>query len=286
MPLSDLFRHGVISYTRNNQDRAAFASDHWVFIHIPKTAGSSFREEIANVVQPDLNIEVNYTSLDREALDEDFALHIRREMAVAVAREYVSRARFVSGHFLYRDIDPYPVFAESRLISMLRDPLARLRSDYAYRLSEESPTREAEKLRFPCFRAFVEHPANRDVMFHYLCKAPTDTAEETLRFLDERFTFVGVQEMYYFSLKSIALLLGRRIRAHLRLRESSRKPGAEVREVSSEDRRLVEILNERDYQMYTVLRERLGRVEQQVHQFVDFERGFRELNGLPLRTTA
>jgi len=32
----------------------------WFFLHVPKTAGSSFREELASRLQPDVNIFITY----------------------------------------------------------------------------------------------------------------------------------------------------------------------------------------------------------------------------------
>ena len=171
MPLNDLFEaDDVRQFAVKNFDRAAFKSDHWTFLHIPKTAGSSLREEIANVLQPDYNIEVNYTGIDQGDVDADFSKKLDQAIDTYTRNGYFENTKFVSGHFMYRDIARYEAFNKSKLITMLRNPLARLRSDYQFRTSPEHPLWESEIRRYPTFSAFVENPQNQNTMFSYLCR--------------------------------------------------------------------------------------------------------------------
>src|SRR3954467_4998638 len=105
MPLADLFSdEGVVNFAVNNLDRAAFQSDHWTFLHIPKTAGSSFREEIANALQPDYNVEVDYQNLASDQPGQDFKRQITLSLKRYIEEGCFSRTRFVSGHLTYREI--------------------------------------------------------------------------------------------------------------------------------------------------------------------------------------
>src|SRR5205085_1051363 len=70
------------------------------------------------------------------------------------------------------------------------------------------------------FKTYLEHPENHDVMYRHLCRDPEEPAEEAIHFLLNRYTFIGLQEMYPFSIKSVFMLLGQRVEPKIRLRDN------------------------------------------------------------------
>lgn len=76
MPVKEFIKDGVEKFAVENMDRSAFIGDHWTFIHIPKTAGSSFREDIADIKQPSFNIKVDYYALDPKNSRTSLSIHL------------------------------------------------------------------------------------------------------------------------------------------------------------------------------------------------------------------
>jgi hypothetical protein len=279
MTLESVFSEGILNFIASNMDAGAFKSDHWTFIHIPKTAGSSFREEIANVRQPDYNIEVNYVQIDPEKMHSDY-VDLMAEAIRIYADKYFERTRFVSGHFKYADIAGIEKFQGSRLITMLREPLARLKSDFAHRTSPEHPLWEANIARYPTFRHFIEDPGNQNQMFKYVCQDRDDSLEATVAFLRNRFTWIGIQEQYTFSIKVLFTLFGMRIRPAIRLRTGKPEQLAQL-VMSAEDHRVFRELNRMDIELYSFFLEKYKSVTPEFFAYSDFDRIFKRLNGLP-----
>ena len=191
-----------------NHDSRAFNSDRWSFIHIAKTAGSSFSQELANVLQPHYNIEIDYNKVTGTGANANFEQMMNAAIMAFSSHPNGSRARLVSGHFKYRNIRDLEEFRSSKLISLVRNPAERLLSDDRFQVSEQHPPHEAACARYPTFRDFISDPINKDVIFNHLCEDIAQTGEECMEFISRTYTFVGVREMYTFSIKMMFMLLG------------------------------------------------------------------------------
>lgn len=248
MPLRAFVEEGVENFAIKNIDCSAFAGDHWTFIHIPKTAGSSFREDIADVKQPDVNIVVDYAALDPQKLPGQYIDMIRGKLS-NYCRTNFDKTRFMSGHFVYRDIAGLERFKLSKLVTLLRDPLARLKSDYLHQISTEHPLWQSARERYPSFRHFIEDADNHNVMFTYLCRSEADSVDETIEFIMDRFTWVGIQEDFRFSIKMLFMLFGMRIEPRRALRRQPVNIEQQIL-LLPEDIRAVEQNNAKDYGLY------------------------------------
>ena len=103
---------------------------------------------------------------------------------------------------------------------------------------------------------------------------------ELIQFLLERFTFIGLQELYTFSIKTIFMLLGMRIDPELRLREKLNTQTNEAK-ITEGEILLVERLNNKDYEIFTYFRARYKRIEPRLYPYLDFDRLFKMINSLP-----
>jgi hypothetical protein len=264
MPVADITRHGdVLTFLRLNRDSRAFSTDQWFFVHIPKTAGSSLREEIANAIQPDLNIEVNYKALDPQDWFKDFDQKISERLREVTSSENFSFYRFFSGHLKYRDIAQHSEFDSVRLITMLRAPIDRLKSDYRYQISEDNPLHASVKEKYPTFDKFYRDPINQNIIYKYLCRDYDQDVTEAIKFVEDRFTFVGVQEMYPISIRLLFALFGMRAQPQLRLRESAARPESDelkksVEEIADANDQEIVSLNSLDFDIYRYFRDRLA----------------------------
>ncbi len=279
MALEKIFDSNLLDFIRSSQDTMAFKSDHWTFIHIPKTAGSSFREEIANVRQPDYNLEVDYGSLRPGQIDEHFE-EMKHQAIRRYCQNYFSRTRFVSGHFLYRDIARYRNFQSSKIISMLRDPLARLKSDFLHQTSTNHPQFEAARKRYPTFRHFIEEPGNQNLMYDHLRRDEADSYETTLVFVRQRYTWIGLQEAYNFSLKMLFMLFGMRIEPRVRLREGD-ADSKNALITTPADEQAAQDRNATDYKLYQSFHDRYLTLKKDFYQLSDYDRFFKRVGGMP-----
>jgi hypothetical protein len=286
MPVADITRHGdVLTFLRLNRDSRAFSTDQWFFVHIPKTAGSSLREEIANVIQPDLNIEVNYKALDPQDWFQDFDRKISERLREVTSSENFPFYRFFSGHLKYQDIARHSEFDSARLITMLRAPMDRLKSDYRYQISEDNPLHASVKEKYPTFGEFYRDPVNHNIIYKYLCRDYDQDVTEAIRFVEDRFTFVGVQEMYPISIRLLFALFGMRAQPQLRLRESAARPESEelkksVDEIAEANSQEIVGLNSLDFQLYDYFREKLSQQTNDIWPLFDRNVIFQKMIGM------
>lgn len=286
MPVADITRHGdVLTFLRLNRDSRAFSTDQWFFVHIPKTAGSSLREEIANAIQPDLNIEVNYKALDPQDWFKDFDQKISERLREVTSSENFSFYRFFSGHLKYRDIAQHSAFDSVRLITMLRAPIGRLKSDYRYQISEDNPLHASVKEKYPTFEEFYRDPVNHNIIYKYLCRDYDQDVTEAIKFVEDRFTFVGVQEMYPISIRLLFALFGMRAQPQLRLRESAARPESDelkksVDEIAEANNQEIVNLNSLDFKLYDYFREKLSEQTNDIWPLFDRNVIFQKMIGM------
>ena len=174
----------------------------WFFQHIPKTAGSSFRGELARKLRPSKNLAVDYKQGEE-------TLQAQRE---AVLQGFIAEAenyRFASGHVQHpavaRIVEARP---NTRVVTMLRDPVQRLISDYRYQLTELHPPHAEFRRRFPTFDEYARHPASQNKMYKFLMARPREPVGSVIRRMTDSYSFVGLQEKYALSFRLMSLLLG------------------------------------------------------------------------------
>ena len=177
----------------------------WFFLHVPKTAGSSFREELASRLQPDVNIFITY---DDPTVTHDALLD--RAMCKFLDPANGAWPRFASGHLYRSHIERLRhVRPDVKLITMLRDPVARLISDYRYQRTPAHPPYRQFIEAFPDFASYLACKPEQNKMHHYLSRYPGQPVDEVIDEVEREFTFVGTQEAYEFSCRALFALLGR-----------------------------------------------------------------------------
>ncbi len=192
----------------------------WLFQHVPKTAGSSLREEIAGALRenrPATNIHV-------DGMDPAIPFHQRLDNAVEdfAARCTANEYRFASGHIFARHVarirDAAP---RTRVFTYLRDPVARFVSDYRYQRSAMHPGSEAFRHEVKDLGAFLARGWTANQMAQYLLPPELLRAQDPARALDyllDHFEFVGLQDDYDTSFSILTRLIGIRKQASVRVR--------------------------------------------------------------------
>lgn len=199
----------------------------WVFVHVPKTAGSSLRGELASVLQPEANIFVDYddpTKTYLESLDEAVARFIARNAA--------NRHRFASGHIFARHVDRIAAAAGPiRRITMLRQPVKRVISDYRYQGSPMHPGNEDFRRQWPTLADYLRREEEWNKATRYLVPLDlfrTGDAAACIDYIFRTYDFVGLQEMYPLSFRMLFALLGERRAPTLRVRVNEGGEDAEL----------------------------------------------------------
>ncbi|WP_187271157.1 sulfotransferase family 2 domain-containing protein [Neolewinella aurantiaca] len=205
-----------------------------VSVHIPKTAGTSFRKSLKTaygeeeVVRLDINLKNRRARLNEEEYEEDFL---------------PNGIQVVHGHFSPAVIlEQFPETSGVDFITWVRHPVERVISNYFYlekRLKEELD--EAGKglnILSKMQRSLLEYARdeiNRNRQHKFL---------EGM--LLEDFKFVGVQEHYTDDLAELGLRLGWKEVKETAVNITAREKPA----VSDETRAEIARLNERDMALY------------------------------------
>ncbi len=153
-----------------------------VSLHIPKTAGTSFRSVFIDNVG-----EQNFAKVD-----------IFNSGRIKVNDEYFSdnklnsTVRAIHGHFPYSVLlDRFEINPSTQFVTWVRNPIERVLSNYYFlrnviqeRINEQQDENLFERIG-KSLEEFASHPENQNVISKFLNEAPL-----------EEFTFIGVQDQF------------------------------------------------------------------------------------------
>lgn len=224
----------------------------WLFVHIPKTAGSSFRNTLAQHLVPEHNI--NITGLrGRFSRTQAFSRAIDQFLACDSEQRFV----FASGHITMLEVVRIreSLGRPVKLLTMLRDPVQRVISDYRYQCTPAHAGHEAFRAAFPTLESFVEARRSQNKMFRYLSLPGETVAAATAR-IELEFSFVGVAEMYPESVQLCSSLIGPRFSPKARLNPTQNTSENDVK-VGAELLDRIRRMNRKDEHLWGHFRERL-----------------------------
>lgn len=247
MPIATLFRQGFDRYVAEEADPGDRL---WVFIHIPKTAGSSFRDELGRRLSPEYHLKVDYVS--------DRPLPAQRLAAVEACLEANrrQRLRFVSGHVQYQHLRRLAVDEpRTRFITILRDPVSRVVSDFYYQRTPAHPLCEEFKQRFPTLEDFARFEPGQNKMTKFLRINRNEQAIDVASRMLREFSFVGLQDDYNLSFRLMTRLLLRSSTPEAHLRRGDGRP-----EISGETLSLIRALNTEDVVLFETFQRRFATV--------------------------
>ena len=126
-----------------------------VSIHIPKTAGLSFREILFKVYGKDGVYAKNRGELQKEG--------------ITIEGSIPKSIRVFHGHLHYAELKGI-IGPESRIITWFREPVKRVISNYYYNITHEFPKRKLENpdLKKFSLEEFIEKPNRQNVMSQFL----------------------------------------------------------------------------------------------------------------------
>jgi hypothetical protein len=247
MAIGDLFEGG--------EDRFIAASrggprDLWLFIHLPKTAGSSLQSQFAASLRPARNIHLDY-SRPRTSYAADFNRAVDDFLEAAQTRRF----RFASGHIdmsmAYRIRE---ALAPVHIITMLRNPATRMVSEYRYQRTPAHPLHEEFKQRFPRIEDFVREERLQNAVFRRLAQEGESVADTVAR-MDRDLAFVGTLETYDYCLDLLNQISGAELKPEVVVRRT--EDGDNRVEVTPELEQEILELNALDLELWRTFQDRL-----------------------------
>lgn len=222
MKFSDL-RHGTLSSFVSKSTRG---TGFWFFLHVPKTAGSSFSTELATALPKYRNIHVDYSRTDISHTE-----NLKEALHGFLALPDLSDYRSASGHVPFEmALEIKEKIPGTQLITILRSPEHRVISDYRYQRTEMHPPHEQFKRDFPTLESYVESEVSQNKMARFVGGRGAGVAEIISR-VDNDFAFAGLLEMYPMSFSVLFELMGfpgRTPREHKRKTPETRDTSVEV----------------------------------------------------------
>jgi hypothetical protein len=180
----------------------------WLFVHIPKTAGSSLNAELVPILFPSFHIFVDYSQADTRPFDERLDESVENFIAAAETKRFSYATGHIHARHVNRIVSTLP---EVLPITLLRDPVARFVSDYRYQCSAMHPGNEQFRERHPTIDSYMELPEERNkASLALLPEALRDEGDPAacVKHLLTTYGVIGIQEHYALSLRLLTTLAG------------------------------------------------------------------------------
>jgi hypothetical protein len=216
MPCHDLFAGRFAAYFETILATRAL----WLFVHVPKTAGSSLNGELVPILAPSHHLLIDYDMIGRRSYHDMMDAAVDRFIAEAAVRNF----NYCTGHILASHTERIAAaLPHVRPFTLLREPVARFISDYRYQCSGLHPGNEGFLARYPTIDAYLNARNECNKLAGHL--VPRDLqragcASTCVDYILSHYDLVGLQEQYALSLRLITTLAGepRRPTVHKRVR--------------------------------------------------------------------
>jgi hypothetical protein len=252
VPFADLETMSLPDYVAQEAAKESM----WFFLHIPKTAGSSFGAELAIHAAPHRSFVIG-------GPDQTLTHHQKVTLAVDKLIETMVQepVRAAQGHIPWQQTQRILAARPgTRVFSFLRDPEARVISAYRYQRTRMHSQHKDFIAQFPTLQSYIESPESQNMMSIFLWgEREFPSPDELVQHVRMNFTFIGLVEMYLLSYASIFAMMGN---PDARPTEYKRKtPDTRETEVSitPELREMIRETNRLDQTVYDYVSGVLGR---------------------------
>jgi hypothetical protein len=178
--------------------------DLWLFVHIPKTAGSSLSTEISRKLIPYRNIHI-----DSSEKNVEYAVQVQNAVNRFIADSETRRFRSASGHINIGHVNHIrSAIPAAKAFTFLRHPVKRLISDFRYQRTPLHPPYKEFIERFPTIESYVASEISQNRMYKTLVRDEKMPLQEAFKQVADDFTFIGFLEMYPMSFNILFRLFG------------------------------------------------------------------------------
>jgi len=205
-----------------------------VFVHIPKTAGLSLHSALESIYGKASTLRVG---------NGDDLQHLRQ----LPDNQAINKA-FLSGHFFYNDIKNR-CQPDALLISILRDPVKRILSNYNYITNWNKHPLYEQTVR----QSFSEHVYANQKFFRGLCcrqLSGATQADAAIRIVRSRYALVGITEELDPFVAALSRIIGQEVKQERTNVSHGQGPNIDVSselcqallDITAEDRKLFNYL--------------------------------------------
>jgi hypothetical protein len=246
--LSTLFAGDFDRYFGEAAEGAQTGAPLWLFVHVPKTAGSSMEMEMTSIHKPSANIEIDYTEKNKT-----YKVLFDEAVARFIERHKQAPFQFATGHVQARHTELIrKSIPNVRVFSMLRNPIARIISDYRYQRSDMNLAREAFIANTPDFATYTARPFVHNKTAIALVPRPIVDAGDgpaAVDYVMNNYVFIGLQEMYPLCLRALTTMMGQPRAPEARVRVN---PASEANQVvlTPEEEKELRRLNAMDIALF------------------------------------
>ncbi|WP_299300837.1 bifunctional 2-polyprenyl-6-hydroxyphenol methylase/3-demethylubiquinol 3-O-methyltransferase UbiG [uncultured Litoreibacter sp.] len=170
-----------------------------VNFHIPKTAGSTFLFRLFRSLGLRRQQDAIHNITERAAkMEGRYFPKIRKAFEIEQQDSAEQALKVFTGHYRYRDVaDLIERWRdEPVLVTYLRDPVARVLSQYFYSISNAHDEMEKFVEKYPTLEHFLENPGGLNQQTAFLAPNADATVDETIEHVREKFHFVGCTERF------------------------------------------------------------------------------------------
>jgi len=239
----------------------------WLFVHVPKTAGSSFNAELTPLLKPNHHVFIDYARTAETPYATLYDEAVERFIAAAQA----GPLRYATGHITGGHVERIQAaLPQVRPVTLMRQPVSRFISDYRYQRTPMHPGNERFRRDFPTIEDYLSQKGEWNKTANYLVPPHVRRAGETacIEYVTERYAFVGIQEMYPLSLRMVTTLAGSPARPGARHRVNAPTPDNNV-ELTPELERSIRLHNALDMALYEFFAKRLASVRTELIAYLD-----------------
>lgn len=160
----------------------------WIFHHVPKTAGSSMTRELNFCFPPYYNI--HYDNFEKGAdRNKGLSEAVDTFLEEHQTRHFQSCSGHLRRHHLKKVLDAVP---DSRVFTVLRDPVERLVSEYRYIRTPAFPRHEEMVVKYPDFESYIDDPNSQNKQWFFINgKNPAEPTDKAIRAVLNRYIFVA-----------------------------------------------------------------------------------------------
>lgn len=232
---------GLGEFIAANRDPDAL----WLFVHIPKTAGSSLSNELARLRRPYRNIHIDYTDRDVPHA-EQMQRAVDRFIADAKEKRFLSASGHITIDHARQIRSEVP---NTKLFTFVRETAARVISDYRYARTPKHPPYQEFIAAYPDIESYVRDARSQNKMsVHVGGGDPQKVFAE--------FDFIGALELYPLSFNVLFRLMGEDVLPQLHERKTPQTADNEVAGSSKLDE-LIRSNNTDDVRLFDAVRDAL-----------------------------
>ncbi len=268
MKLTDLFSERYDAYFQAAQRGDPL----WLFVHVPKTAGSSLNGEMVPILFPNHNIHIDYSKLDPSEAEHSYAALFDRSVDEFIELARARRYRYCTGHINVAQMERIrAAVPDVRPVTMIRDPVSRFISDYRYQRSAMHPGHEQFRSAYPLIQDYLRLESDWNKTATSLLPPALragGSVQDCVDWLIATYAFIGVQEHYSLSLHALTWFAGVPKRSKLRTRVNDPTPDNEVI-LTDELHQQIRDRNALDIALYDAIAPRFNAISASLATYLD-----------------